>query len=272
MIKKAIQALAGMVGVKVLRSRNAYQEDGLFTYHSDGFRSRAEFRAAYKRGLMAAFSDKGDPRAAGLAGWNGAYVPGVFGQWRTHIALWCASTAARLEGDFVECGVFVGFLSSAIMKNLDWDRRGKTFYLVDTFAGPDTEQYTSGELARGRKAETEHLRKIGGYKYSLESVQKNFQEWRNVRFLKGLVPDSLKDCAAEKVAYLHLDMNAVVPEVEALRFFWDKLVPGGIVLMDDYAYAGYEEQHKGLDALADELGFSIASLPTGQGLIIKTPR
>ena len=92
------------------------------------------------------------------------------------------------------------------------------------------------------------------------------------KLIKGLVPDILKECPAEKVAYLHLDMNCVLPEISALRFFWDKLVPGGMILLDDYAFRGYDEQHNAMNALAEELGYSIASLPTGQGLIVKTAR
>ena len=35
-------------------------------------------------------------------------------RWIVHVALWAASQAARLEGDFVECGVNTGMLSLAI--------------------------------------------------------------------------------------------------------------------------------------------------------------
>jgi hypothetical protein len=41
------------------------------------------------------------------------------------------------------------------------------------------------------------------------------------------------------------------------------------VLLDDYAYSGFQEQQDALNTLASELGFAIAHLPTGQGLIIK---
>lgn len=39
--------------------------------------------------------------------------------WRLHVALWCASHAAKLPGDFVECGVWRDFLSTAIVNYLD---------------------------------------------------------------------------------------------------------------------------------------------------------
>jgi hypothetical protein len=69
--------------------------------------------------------------------------------WRAHIALWAAFSARTLEGDFVECGVNRGFMSSAIMEYLDWDSLGKTFYLLDTFAGLDRRYVTEQEIAGG---------------------------------------------------------------------------------------------------------------------------
>jgi hypothetical protein len=265
------RVLARLAGLKISRLKGCYNEDGLFTNHNDSFRNRADFRAAYGRALQTLIKDPLDETAkAKYSQWNGSYIPRTFGQWRVHIALWCASTSAKLNGDFVECGVFVGFISSAIMKYIDWNRQGKMFFLIDTFEGPDLNQFNKNEIIRGRKEETERVRKIGGHNYSYETVKRNFQEWKNLKLIKGLVPDILKECPAEKVAYLHIDMNCAFPEISALRFFWDKMVPGGIVLLDDYAFSGFEEQHNAMNDLAEELSFSIASLPTGQGLIIKT--
>lgn len=39
--------------------------------------------------------------------------------------------------------------------------------------------------------------------------------------------------------------------------------------MNDYAYDGYEPQKRAFDEPASKIEFSIASLPTGQGLVIK---
>ena len=66
-------------------------------------------------------------------------------------------------------------------------------------------------------------------------------------------------------------MNDVAPEVAALRFFWNKLVQGAIVLLDDYSYSEcYRPQKEAFDALGRELGFSVLTMPTGQGMILKS--
>ena len=72
---------------------------------------------------------------------------------------------------------------------------------------------------------------------------------------------------AEKIAYLHLDMNCSPPEIAAAEYFWRCLSPGAVVLLDDYAYNGYRSQKVAMDRFAESKQARILSLPTGQGLL-----
>ena len=73
------------------------------------------------------------------------------------------------------------------------------------------------------------------------------------------------------IAFCHIDMNCSPPEIAALSCFWDRLVPGAMVLLDDYAYCGYQPFKDGVNRFAEEKGLIIASLPTGQALLSKDP-
>ena len=64
-------------------------------------------------------------------------------------------------------------------------------------------------------------------------------------------------------------MNAVMPEIAALDFFWDKISKGGVILLDDYGFKEHLAQKETQDVWAKNHGVAILSLPTGQGLIIK---
>jgi hypothetical protein len=64
-------------------------------------------------------------------------------------------------------------------------------------------------------------------------------------------------------------MNCSQPEIAAIQFFWDRLVRGRFVLLDDYAYYGYLSQKTAMDRFAQEKGVKILSLPIGQGLLVK---
>jgi hypothetical protein len=92
-----------------LRTPGLYAQDGLFTFNNSHFVRDPAFQAAYRRGVQA--SRGVDPKM----------------EWRVHIALWAARRALQVPGDFVECGVNAGFLSSAIMHHLTWQGVAKTF-------------------------------------------------------------------------------------------------------------------------------------------------
>ncbi len=233
--------------------RVTYDEDGLRTVHDASFTEDAGFLRAYERGV----------RAAGGMDYRW--------RWRVHVGLWAAAAASRLEGDFVECGVNRGFLASAILTDLDWDSLGKTFWLLDTFRGGEERLASESERREGWASRNAELLKSDFYVSSSESVRANFAEWRNVRIVEGAVPETLARVAAPRVAFLHLDMNCSPPEVAALEFFWARMVPGAFVLLDDYAYWQYGPSKRGADECASRLGVRIATLPTGQGLLVRPP-
>ena len=229
----------------------SYNQDGLRSVHDHSFMDDPRFAAAYARGVQATKEDYH---------WH----------WRVHIGLWVAAAAAKLEGDFVECGVNKGFLSSAIMQYLDWDRLNRTFYLLDTFSGLDERFVSAREKAEGALDRNKWL-ESGFYVSGVESVKANFSQWRNVRIIQGAVPETLEQVQAAKVAYLHLDMNCAPPEMAAAAYFWPRLAVGGFILLDDYAYKGYKPHKDATDEFTRSKGVAVLSLPTGQGLIVKPP-
>jgi macrocin-O-methyltransferase TylF-like protien len=256
-IKTCAKGALRRMGWQLLRARTpspphyAYCEDHLFSRANCEFTLDPAFITAYERGMKA------------------AYGKDWCWRWRVYIGLWAAQNAIRLEGDFVECGVGNGFLSSAIMKDLDWNGTGRQFYLLDSFEGVNMRCVSESERT-SRDFEAENKKNLADHKYatSFEHVKENFSEWNNVNIIKGFVPGSLSECGAKSVSYLHLDMNCSAPEVAALDFFWDKLVPGAFVLLDDYAMPGCSDQKTGIDEYVAEKGFRVLSVPTGQGLLV----
>ncbi len=185
--------------------------------------------------------------------------------WRLYVALWCAQQACKVPGDFVECGVWRGFLSTAIMTYLDWPRLDRRFFLFDTFDGMVENCLTDAEKRNQEKIE--HLNRH--YRGTYEFAQQHFSQFPRVTLVKGVIPDTLETIETEKVAFLSLDMNCVQPEIAAAEYFWPKLQLGGTLLLDDYGFVSYEEQKRAFDAFAERHGVPILALPTGQGLIVK---
>lgn len=184
-------------------------------------------------------------------------------EWRVNTALWAARQAARLEGDFVECGVNTGILSLAICHYLDFNSLDKRFFLFDTYSGIPEDQPGYGESA-------ENIRQKNQYYFDCyDLARKNFAPWPKVHLVRGKVPDTLGTVNIDKVCYLSLDMNVAEPELAALGHFWPRLVPGAIVLIDDYGWQTCEQQKAAIDGFAANIGIPVLFLPTGQGIIVK---
>lgn len=181
-------------------------------------------------------------------------------RWRVQTLVKAAAGARHLEGDFVECGVDTGGTARAVMSYLgDETFAERTFYLFDTFQGIVVEQLNANEPApiEGRFPDV----------YDVACA--NFADKPYVRIVRGAVPETLSAYTGSRVAYLHIDMNAAYPEVEALKFFWDLLAPGAMVVFDDYGFPRHREQRIALDEVATSLGVEIMMLPTCQGILVK---
>jgi O-methyltransferase len=227
-----------------LHGKVTYKADGLITSTNCDFIHEPRFKKAYQA-------------AADTNPW-----PNFTLQWRVYIVCWMADHVKNLEGDFVECGVNTGAYAKAIMQYVDFDRLNKTFYLLDTFEGLVAGLITQEEKKLGID------KYLGSYSNVYEKVKQAFAEHR-AEIIKGAVPGTLPLCRAEKVAYLSIDMNCVEPEIAAAGFFWDKMVPGGVIVLDDYGFAQHIHQKTAFDKFAREKNVSILSLPTGQGIIFK---
>lgn len=221
-----------------------YNQDRLLTQNNCDFIKDERFARAYKIG------EKTD------SWWN---VPI---HWRIHVMFWAATRALEMDGDFVECGVNRGGFSRSIMEFIDFKNlKDRKYYLLDTFNGLVDELISEEEKRNGIKP--------GHYAECFDEVRRTFSEFENVVLIKGVVPDTLPQVDARKICYLSLDMNCAKPEIEAAEFFWDRLVSGAAVILDDYGFSEFIVQKREFDEFAKRKNVPILTLPTGQGLILK---
>jgi O-methyltransferase len=177
--------------------------------------------------------------------------------WRLHTQVWAAHQCLSLPGDFMECGVYKGFCSAFMVNYLDFSQSDKTLFLYDTFAGIPEEHRAGSPVRPGAYNED------GLY----ESVVARFQPYQNVKVVKGTVPNVFADVCPDAIAYLHLDMNSATAEIGALKVVFNKLVPGGMIVLDDYGWQWYRAQKDAEDKFFAERGYRVLELPTGQGLV-----
>lgn len=227
-----------------------FAADGLQTVHNAGFLNDARFRESYALG-----ADSGHRICA---------PADLHIEWRVYICCWAAQHGLGLRGDFVECGVSTGIVSRAVAHYVNFGQQQKRYWLIDTFDGIPLQQASAAELSLAQSKNNRH------YYDCHQDVKQHFSRYGNVEVIKGRVPEILDTLDIPAVAFLHIDMNIAEPEVQAIRHFWDKLTPGAAVVFDDYASMAHQEQKAALDNFAASRGFAILSLPTGQGLALKS--
>jgi len=174
--------------------------------------------------------------------------------WRRYILATSAYHCVHLPGDFVECGVYAGSGIKVVMDYLGGTEFPKAFWAYDTFDYNPVE----GHAFAGQEA---------GF---FEKVRERFTGYRQVKFIKGLLPDAFIGNTPEQIAYLHIDLNNAASEIAVLETLFDRVVSGGMIIFDDYEWSGiYRPQKAAEDLWLDQRAYRVMPLPTGQGLVLK---
>jgi hypothetical protein len=176
--------------------------------------------------------------------------------WRRYILATSAYHAVQLDGDFVECGCYTGVAVKTVMDYLGGPEFPRPFWGYDVF------ERTGDELLHPE-----------GSLHSVElfdKVTRKFADYPQVRILKGAIPGVFSLGMPERISFLHIDLNNAPSEIAALEALFDRVVPGGIIILDDYEWSlEYRAQKLAEDDWFEPRGYRVMPLPTGQGLLIK---
>ena len=175
--------------------------------------------------------------------------------WRSHVVTWAARQALRREGDFVECGCYKGTTSKIVCDYLEFSKIEKKFFLYDLFE---------------HEADMEHHAQVEHGPGLYEQTVSRFSDYPNVVVTKGRIPEVFHAVAPERISFMHIDLNGATAELAALEHLFDRMVPGAILILDDYGwYWGYATQKYAEDPFFESRGYQVLELPTGQGMVLK---
>ena len=97
-------------------------------------------------------------------------------------------------------------------------------------------------------------------------MEKALEIVRNYIKEKGYFPESAKGIK-EKFCFVNLDMDLYAPQLAALKFFSDKMVKGGVILVHDYYNSTFTGTTKAVDEFCSTKD-NIIKYPIGDGLSI----
>ena len=174
--------------------------------------------------------------------------------WRRYVLACAAYHCVQLDGDFVECGAYTGVGVKTVVDYLGGEQFPKTFWGYDLFEHEEWMAHHS-------------MPDHGPDLY--DRVTEKFTAYPQVKIFKGNIPDVFAGQSPGKIAYLHIDMNEADAEIAALESLFDRVVPGGIVILDDYEWSSYRKQKLAEDPWFEARQYRVMPLPTGQGLVFK---
>jgi O-methyltransferase len=152
-----------------------------------------------------------------------------------------------IPGAFVECGVFMGGNIEVMIRALQNRQvEDRDIYLYDTFAGmPQPEPRDDEGLGGALKASWDaHRTDADGafgsdwMRATVETVRRRIEPLgyppERLHFVKGMVESTIPAVAPEKIAILRLDTDFYSSTKHELEHLYPRLMPGGILIIDDY--------------------------------------
>ena len=180
---------------------------------------------------------------------------------RCYILISLARSASHLAGDFAECGVYRGGTALLLARVLG-NSGEKRLYLFDSFRGlPKMDQEKDPWFAEGQYCAD-----------SVEAVEELLRDFRSgIDIRCGWIPDTFRGLEDTRYAFAHLDVDLYQSTLDCCKYFYPRLVPGGILLFDEYAFAPSRGEKDAVDEFFADKPESPITLPTGQAMVLKVP-
>jgi hypothetical protein len=126
-----------------------------------------------------------------------------------------------IPGDIVECGVYQGGNAFVVLNTCDLARR-RPYHLLDSFAGFD------------QLSDRDPQQRAGDFRgVSFGQVRDVFTGFQNVDIHKGFFAETLPKMQERKYCLVYMDCDLYQPTKELLEYFWNRISPGGCVVIHD---------------------------------------
>lgn len=167
-----------------------------------------------------------------------------------------AQGCMHLPGAVAEVGVYTG--GTALLLSRVMADSAKPLHLFDTFRGmpvvdPAHDLHRTGDFHDTSEAAVRRL--LAGYPLT--------------QFHVGFFPDTAKGLESESLCFVHVDADIRRSVLDACAFFMPRLVPGGVMVFDDYGFESCPGAKRAVDEFFAGTTDCPWYLPTGQCVVVK---
>jgi len=167
-----------------------------------------------------------------------------------------ACYARNLPGELAEVGVYRGGTALLLASTCS----EKILSLFDTFRGmPAVDKQIDCHRA-GDFGDT-----------SLEAVRSRLHAYSNVEFFPGFFPDTARPVEDRRFALVYVDVDIFQSTRDALAFFYPRLVPGGVMVFDDYLQPACPGVEKAIQEFLQTTANHPIQTTVNQCVLIKPP-
>ena len=175
-----------------------------------------------------------------------------------------ASATSSLKGDLAECGCRQGKSTRFILSGTGIDS-DKTIHIFDSFEG------LSAPTGNDRLISGNSAWKPGALATSEDVLVNNLQMYEHmIRIYKGWIPDRFSEIEAKTFSMVHIDVDLYEPTLKSLDFFYERMVPCGVIICDDYGSLSCPGAKKAFDDFFSDKPEALFELPTAQAIVVKT--
>lgn len=187
----------------------------------------------------------------------------------------------QIPGEVVECGVWRGGSMQAMaLTLLSLDDTSRELHLFDTFEGmppptaDDTQKRADGTIisaadALARSARDSRVWAVAGLDDVQEAMAESGYPADRIQYHVGMVEDTLPAQAPQQIAILRLDTDWYSSTKHELETLYERLSPGGVLMLDDYST--WDGARKATDEWLAATGEMLFLVPMGPGRIAIKP-
>ena len=161
-----------------------------------------------------------------------------------------------LEGNVAECGVYRGDLARFI--NVFF--KDKKCYLFDSFEGFKASDIDEDIKLNPVSSFWDKENLLNFTVTSMDYVLSRMPFPNQIETRKGYIPETLRGIEDE-FCFVNLDMDLYHPMLEALKFFYPRMVDGGVILLHDYFSPDLIGVEKAVRDFEQCLGMYVCKMP-----------
>jgi len=152
--------------------------------------------------------------------------------YRLYELFYLAKSVSALKGDFLEVGVAAGGSGVMLVRIIKSMNVEKKIFLADTFTGVVNTSIKDTAYQDGMHSFKEDV---------VINLLEKFECINNSIILKGIFPkENYQHFDNNSLCFVHIDVDVYQSTKDVLEFVNNKVVKNGLIIIDDYGFAGCE--------------------------------